>query len=126
MATMWMTRRLREQREQTPAQFGTVTIGGERAGVFTRGERRELVSAAPGGYAWRPQSGEKVLVVESGGDGDACVAGVVGGAPPVALGAGEVCVYAPGGAYLALRSDGTVELHGQLVINGIPCVPGGG
>ena len=124
MAAMWMTRRLREREEKRPAQFGTVTIGGERAGVFARGERRQLPSAAPGGYAWRPRPGEKVLFIESGEGDEGCVAGVIGGEPPVVLLPGEICLYAPGGANLTLRCDGSIELNGRLRINGEAYAPG--
>ena len=61
---MWVAgwlRRTEEPQETTNAESGTVTIGGSTAGVLSRGEERNVPLASPGGYAWRPKNGERVL-----------------------------------------------------------------
>ena len=66
---MWVAgwlRRTEEPQETTNAESGTVTIGGSTAGVLSRGEERNVPLASPGGYAWRPKNGERVLVIKGG------------------------------------------------------------
>ena len=76
---MWVAgwlRRTEEPQETTNAESGTVTIGGSTAGVLSRGEERNVPLASPGGYAWRPKNGERVLVIKGGPGGEEqCVAG---------------------------------------------------
>ena len=60
---MWLSRKLsqHEMQDVASAQDGTVTVeGGELAG-FSSGEKREVKTAAPGGYEWQPKKGEDVL-----------------------------------------------------------------
>ena len=74
---MWMS----EQRGKQPireaaAELGTVTLGGDPAGVNLGGERRWLPVFTPGGYSWRPTVGDKVLVLKTGSQGEnPCVLG---------------------------------------------------
>ena len=74
---MWVAgwlRRTEEPQETTNAESGTVTIGGSTAGVLSRGEERNVPLASPGGYAWRPKNGERVLVIKGGTLGAAVAA----------------------------------------------------
>ena len=112
---MWVAGRLRrteEPQETTNAESGTVTIGGSAVGVLSRGEERSVPLASPGGYAWRPKNGERVLVIKGGTLGEErYVAG--------SLGDGEGRLYAVGGgASITLRRNGRVEIAGELYING--------
>ena len=61
---MWLSRKLsqHEMQDVASAQDGTVTIEGGELAVFSSGEKREVKTAAPGGYEWRPRKGENVLV----------------------------------------------------------------
>ena len=105
----------------TLAESGTVTVGGSAAGVLSRAEERNIPLAAPGGYAWRPKNGERVLVIKGGTLGEErYVAGSLDAARESApLGDGEVCIYAEGGdASITLRRNGRVEITGDLYING--------
>lgn len=64
---MWTSNRKLEGRtEECSADQGTVTLGGDPAGVYLGGERRWVSLYAPGGYQWRPRAGDKVLVVKAG------------------------------------------------------------
>ena len=56
--------------EETAADLGVTTIGGERAGVYTRGEVRDLALCTPGGLLWRPKSGDRVVVLKGGPGGE--------------------------------------------------------
>ena len=53
---MWLSQKLRAARtaEETAADLGVTTIGGDRAGVYTRGEVRDLPVCTPGGMLWQP------------------------------------------------------------------------
>ena len=107
---MWVAgwlRRTEEPQETTNAESGTVTIGGSTAGVLSRGEERNVPLASPGGYAWRPKNGERVLVIKGGTLGEErYVAGSL-----------------DGGASITLRRNGHVEIEGDLFINGAMYVP---
>lgn len=123
---MWIAERTRASTQRVGAERGTVTIGGGAAGVLSRGEAREVATAAPGGYAWRPVRGEQVLLVRGGEDGDACwVVGSLGGAAKQeTLADGEVCLFSGGGASITLRKDGRVEITGTVYVNGSPLAAG--
>ena len=62
---MWLSRKLsqHEMQDVASAQDGTVTVEGGELAVFSSGEKREVKTAAPGGYEWQPKKGEDVLVV---------------------------------------------------------------
>lgn len=62
---------------EAAADLGLVTLGGDPAGVYLGGERRWVAVCSPGGYQWRPQTGDKVLVVKAGDQREfPCLAGV--------------------------------------------------
>ena len=72
---MWLSRKL----SQHEMQDGTVTVEGGELAVFSSGEKREVKTAAPGGYEWQPKKGEDVLVVRGGTFGEEAYAvGAVG------------------------------------------------
>lgn len=54
--------------QESAAEVGVVTLGGDPAGVSLGGERRWLSVYGPGGYAWRPMAGDKVLVLKTGAE----------------------------------------------------------
>ena len=116
---MWLSKRLRESAagEETAADLGVTTIGGERAGVYTRGEVRDLALCTPGGLLWRPKSGDRVVVLKGGPGGEEAF--VLGTEDETAadLADGERRLYADG-ASVTLRNDGTVSISGSLIING--------
>ena len=130
---MWVAgwlRRTEEPQETTNAESGTVTIGGSTAGVLSRGEERNVPLASPGGYAWRPKNGERVLVIKGGPGGEEqCVCGGKQAEVPKGMQPGEVYIYGPKGSNVYLQKDGTIELtgrisiRGQLLINGQPYKP---
>ena len=77
-----------------------------------------------------PESGAAVLVVKGGPGGEEqCVCGMKQSAPPKKMQPGEVLVYGPGGNSVYLRRDDTLELRGDvrvegsLWINGQGCSP---
>lgn len=69
---MWLSRKLsqHEMQDVASAQDGTVTVEGGELAVFSSGEKREVKTAAPGGYEWQPKKGEDVLVVCGGTFGE--------------------------------------------------------
>ncbi|RKI69783.1 hypothetical protein D7V91_05175 [bacterium 1xD42-67] len=96
------------------AELGTVTLGGDPAGVSLGGERRWLTVYGPGGYSWRPTAGDKVLVLKAGAEGESpCILGTVqeGGE----LGPGEVRLA---GGSCAVKLGQRLELDGELYLNG--------
>ena len=115
---MWISQRLRRGAagEETAADLGVATIGGEEAGVYARGEVRNLAVCAPGGVLWRPKNGDRVLVLKGGTGGEeACVLGVQG--EKTDLADGEVALRSAA-ASIVLRNDGTIALSGSVFING--------
>ncbi len=113
---MWTS----EQRGKQPvreaaAELGTVTLGGDPAGVNMGGERRWLPVFTPGGYSWRPTVGDKVLVLKTGGQGEnPCVLGTQQQMDE--LGPGEVKLN---GVDCSLRlGTEQLELEGRVIING--------
>lgn len=115
---MWTSERNRNLRVSEPAaELGTVTLGGNPAGVSLGGERRWLTVYGPGGYSWRPAPGDKVLVLKAGAEGETpCVLGTV--QKEEDLKPGEVRLSG-GGCSLRLDQN-RLLLSGQVYINGTP------
>ena len=112
---MWTSERNRNlPLREAAAEIGTVTLGGDPAGVSLGGERRWLTVYGPGGYSWRPTAGDKVLVLKAGAEGESpCILGTVqeGGE----LGPGEVRLA---GGSCAVKLGQRLELDGELYLNG--------
>lgn len=121
---MWISQKLRQgTAAETSADLGVTTISGENAGVMTRGEVRDLPIYAPTGISWRPRNGDMVLVIKGGTGGqEACVAGAEETDPPEGLGPGELCLHTEN-ASIWVRSDGRVDIWGDLYINGVKYRP---
>lgn len=115
---MWTAERNRNLRAGEPiAELGTVTLGGDPAGVSLGGERRWIGVYGPGGYSWRPAAGDKVLVLKAGAEGEApCLLGV--SQKEAELKPGEVRLSG-GGSALHLGQS-RLSLSGQVYINGSP------
>ena len=67
---MWLARQMRSAPPTADADMGVTTIAGDRVGVLTRGEVRELPVYGPGGYVWLPENGAEVLVIKGGPGGE--------------------------------------------------------
>ena len=124
---MWLSKKLRENQRQdeAAADLGVTTIGGGKAGVYTRGEVRDLSVCTPGGICWQPCNGDKVVVLKGGPGGEeACILGVQNeeNEEEVSIADGELYLHSAS-ASICLRNDGTIELTGQLFINGDPYRP---
>lgn len=128
---MWLAKQMRPGTPTADADLGVTTIAGDRVGVITRGEIRNLPVYGPGGYLWTPANGAAVLVVKGGPGGEEqCVAGMRPVKAPVNVLPGEVYLYGPGGNAVYLRQDGSVEIQGgkvsisgEVEINGEPYRP---
>lgn len=105
---MWTSdRRKTRQAGESWVDWGEVTLEGDPAGAYLDGERRQLAVYGPGGYCWKPALGDRVLVLKAG-QGEA-----------ETLGAGEVSISSSGAeSGLLLRTDGRLELNGQVMVNG--------
>jgi len=117
---MWLSQRSRQgRREESQAQVGQVTLPGNPAGVYSAGERREMPVFGPGGYQWKPEAGQEVLVLKTGEEGETpCVAGTRYGG---SLEPGEIQLFSNGGASIALRRNGNVEIvAAKVLVNGVP------
>lgn len=127
---MWTSERSRRLPVEEPAaELGTVTLGGDPAGVSLGGERRWLTVYSPGGYSWRPTSGEKVLVLKAGAEGESpCVLGTAQGdrelrSGEVRLTGGESSIYlSQTGLELAGKESIVTLKQGQLKLDGGQCV----
>lgn len=116
---MWTSSQTKRMGEKARAYgtLGLVTAGGKESSVLLEMQRRAVPVAAPGGYRWRPEAGEQVLVLKTGADGEA--AWILGRTQE----SGEELL--PGEVELVGRScgikltcDGGVELRGEVRMNG--------
>ena len=108
---MWLSRKLsqHEMQDVASAQDGTVTVEGGELAVFSSGEKREVKTAAPGGYEWQ-----------------AYAVGAVGQSADD-LAPGEVRIRsAAAGTEIVLRNNGRIDINGLLFINGMPYLGMGG
>ena len=114
---MWLSRKLsqHEMQDVASAQDGTVTIEGGELAVFSSGEKREVKTAAPGGYEWRPRKGEEAYAV---GVVEAAASGLAPGEVRIRSGTGT--------AEIVLHNNGRVDINGLLFINGMPYLGMGG
>ena len=120
---MWLSRKLsqHEMQDVASAQDGTVTVEGGELAVFSSGEKREVKTAAPGGYEWQPKKGEDVLVVRGGTFGEEAYAVGAVGQSADDLAPGEVRIRsAAAGTEIVLRNNGRIDINGLLFINGMP------
>ena len=125
---MWLSEKLRgsQRPDKASADLGVTTIGGGKSGVYARGEVRNLTVCTPGGVCWQPRSGDKVVVLKGGPGGEEAFVLGVQSEEDVSIADGEVYLHS-GGASIWLRNDGSIELTGQLFVNGElyqPCVCG--
>ena len=134
---MWLSRQIKPAPATSDADLGITTISGQKVGVVTRGEVRDLPVYSPGGYLWTPANGTAVLVVKGGPGGEEqCVAGTRPLEEVPDIEPGEVYLYGPGENTVYLKKDGSVEIRGsrvsvtgelsvdgQLTVNGRPYAP---
>lgn len=134
---MWLSRQIKPVPATSDADLGITTISGQKVGVVTRGEVRDLPVYSPGGYLWTPANGTAVLVVKGGPGGEEqCVAGARPLEEVPDIEPGEVYLYGPGENTVYLKKDGSVEIRGsrvsvtgelsvdgQLTVNGRPYAP---
>lgn len=115
---MWTSERNRNlPLREAAAEIGTVTLGGDPAGVSLGGERRWLTVYGPGGYSWRPTAGDKVLVLKAGGEGETpCILGTTQKGD--SLKPGEVRLS--GGDSGLHLGQGRLNLSGRVYVNGRP------
>lgn len=112
---MWLAKqRTRETRCEAVSEEGTVTVGSPTS-VYLEGERRDVPVFGPGGYCWRPENEQSVLVLKTGGEGEQpCVIGCR--TEDRNLGPGETAVF---GKDSEVRlKQGEVALTGQVTVNG--------
>ena len=134
---MWLSRQIKPAPATSDADLGITTISGQKVGVVTRVEVRDLPVYSPGGYLWTPANGTAVLVVKGGPGGEEqCVAGARPLEEVPDIEPGEVYLYGPGENTVYLKKDGSVEIRGsrvsvtgelsvdvQLTVNGRPYAP---
>ena len=118
---MWLSRKLsqHEMQDVASAQDGTVTVEGGELAVFSSGEKREVKTAAPGGYEWQPKKG--------GTFGEEAYAVGAVGQSADDLAPGEVRIRSgASGTEIVLRNNGRIDINGLLFINGMPYLGMGG
>ena len=108
---MWLSGQQKRPADHSEGQTGIVTVGGGEAAVMLDSERRGLEVYAPAGYQWTPEADQRVLVIQGQGE-IPCIVGVrQDGARPKNAGISANAVSISGG---------TVELRGQVLVNGTP------
>lgn len=101
--------------EMSGCQDGVVTISSGDTAVMSGCEQRRLDVCAPGGYSWRPEVGQDVIIIKTA-EGSGVVAGTRG-AGSDELSPGEV-MLSSGGCSILLKNSGVIELSGDVYING--------
>lgn len=111
---MWLSGERTKRRAAEPAaEWGPVTVAGPAA-VYLGGERRKVAVCAPGGLAWMPRVGERVVVLKAGAEGE----------QPYILGkSGSGGKLEPGQVRLGSEDCGILcgdrlELTGDVLFNG--------
>lgn len=114
---MWLSKKMSQAaREEEPSvSLGVITIGGGSAGAVTGSEKRDMAIISPGGFAWRPKSGQNVLVLKTG-EGESIIAGAVQDSN-AELENAEVKI-ASNGASITLKNDGRILVNGNLSVTG--------
>lgn len=115
---MWTSKQTKKSsRNFGNARMGIVTAGGQESGVYLGTQRCWLPVLAPGGYRWRPGTGEQVLVLKTGADGETACVLARQEEPGEELLPGEVELYAPE-CSLKLTREGRVDVRGNVYVNG--------
>lgn len=113
---MWLSKQVKPGLATADADLGVTTISGQKVGVVTRGEVRDLPVYGPGGYLWTPANGAAVLVIKGGPGGEEqCVAGTRPPEQVPSIAPGEIYLYGPGGNSVYFKQDGSVEIRGSRV-----------
>ena len=104
----------REKKTENIEVFtGKISVSGERCAVCGHTEHRNAVLFSPGGYLWRPDRGDEVLVFKCGETdilGKKC--------ENADLLPGEVCLRSKGGAEIRLSNDGNIYIKGKIITEG--------
>lgn len=113
---MWLGKQVAGQKTgySSLVDRGTVTQNQEVTGVLLEGERRELQLVSPSGYRWKPAVGQEVLVLQDG-QAQQQIVGVMEDNSQIT--AGDVEIYASGGAKINLSGD-VLSLSGKIYVNG--------
>ena len=120
---MWLSGQQKRPADESEGQTGIVTMSGSETAVLLDRERRGLHLYGPGGYAWTPEVGQRVLVIQGRGE-IPCVVGALQGSIPdrvsiraeeLALSGETVGVFAKEGAAV---SGERIDLNGQVYVNG--------
>ena len=112
---MWLSRQIAAKpNQQEQAAMGQISVAGETPAAVTTTEHRNLRLVCPGGYAWSPTDGQRVLLLR----GSAQTVLGQSEPSPVELSQGEVCLYAAG-CNIILRNNGEIHLNGRIFCNGV-------
>lgn len=132
---MWLSQNIKfgADTNYNSTALGEISISGAKLSVVTQGEQRELKMAMQKGFFWRPQIGERVLVLTCD-DGVPIVIGAIQD-PSDDLDTGELLIEGEN-ASITLNSEGEIHLDaqkiyingdmnfsGELIINGSEYVP---
>ena len=131
---MWLARQMRSAPPTADADMGVTTIAGDRVGVLTRGEVRELpvwsrrLCLAAG--KWRGGAGDQGRPwrrgTVCGRDGaERSAQGHAAGRDLSPWPRRQLCPphHFPAGRQSCRRGHGVVDIRGRLMINGIPYTP---
>ena len=111
---MWLSKIVRNSQKNSYAETGNVSLSGDITGVYTDHESRNVSLLAPGGYLWSPGFDEQIISILTS-DGKQAVLGVV---QSEKISPGEIMLFSAGGAYITIKNDGTIKVHGNIEIDG--------
>ena len=121
---MWLSGQQKRPAEESEGQTGIVTMSGGETAVLLDRERRGLQLYSPGGYAWTPKVGQRVLVIQGRGEIPCVVGALQGGDVPDRVGI-QAKKLALSGETVKVTAQGNVtvqgeriDLNGQVYVNG--------
>jgi len=111
---MWLSEKLSVGALYSIPTIGEVTLSGDTTAVMTDKENRDTVIASPGGYVWKPMLEDTAISLMTNEEKTAILGTVV----TENVTPGEVKIVSHGGAYILLKNDGTVYIHGDIYHDG--------
>ena len=120
---MWLSEQSVKVKTDNGTETGIVTVSGPEPAAMVDSERRNLRLVTPGGFSWRPETGDEILIIKDSENGKLS-AGVISKNGPENIEAGEVLIYSRN-SYVHIKNSGNIVIHGNVQVTGSLDAAGG-